>query len=162
MICSLDSLKTDALFQTNTNVMSVLNNANNSQSYQLNSFPGLNVTGSAGNNNHHHNSNSTSLNSSNDQKHRNSSASHLNNNVSSSHLTLVHLDRSSLTPESSRLNSQNFSNSSSWNANDDDLDDFDAELNLKSGSTGGNSNKRHLNSEFDQMTIRPVVSVLGF
>lgn len=47
---------------------------------------------------------------------------------------------------------KNFSNSSSWNANDDDLDDFDTDLNLKpvqtnNSSGGNNGQKRHLNSE---------------
>lgn len=45
-------------------------------------------------------------------------------------------------------NLKNFSNSSSWNANDDDLDDFDTDLNLKpvQSNSGGNGQKRHLNS----------------
>lgn len=44
---------------------------------------------------------------------------------------------------------QNFSNSSSWQASEEDLDDFDTDINLKPVQTGGsslNDSKRHLNS----------------
>lgn len=47
---------------------------------------------------------------------------------------------------------KNFSNSSSWHASEEDLDDFDTDINLKPVHTGTSSSlsnhKRHLNSMF--------------
>ncbi|CAF0709214.1 unnamed protein product [Brachionus calyciflorus] len=64
-------------------------------------------------------------------------------------------------------NTFNFSNSSSWNGNEDDLEDFETEINLKpvptnlTASSGSNANqKRHLNKEQAQFNkfVRDEVS----
>ena len=42
---------------------------------------------------------------------------------------------------------KNFSNSSGWQANEDDLEDFDADINMKPTQNAANNGKRHLNSK---------------
>lgn len=169
-------IKADSLLPANLNALTVnaancINGINHHNTYQLNSsFQNNSNNTSSGqhqainNANQSHlisNSNNSTANSSNiNDKQRNTNTL-LN---SSNKLNVLQQNETSTTSLDVLIqNPFNFSNSSSWNTNDDDLDDSDADIGLKQplqSNATPSSQKRHLNKEQAQFNkfVREEVS----
>lgn len=142
-------------------------NGTNSYPIQLNQFhnvPSIQITNNSNttntlqhqhtNNNNIHNTTSvTTINSLNNQQQGDSNKHQIVNNTSNLSNSLDVLQ-----------NTFNFSNPSNWNANSDDLEDFETDLSMKpvqtQPNTTGNGQKRHLNKEQAQFNkfVRDEVS----
>ncbi|RNA23876.1 leucine-rich repeat-containing 45 [Brachionus plicatilis] len=186
-------VKNESLIPGNLNVLTVLNSNGNPLShstYQLsNPFSAVSSANSSSNTtpnsmatiqstnaqniqqNQSIQQNNNSLTSHNDQ---NSSNNNINKQRSNQNL-INNSNKTTLLQHNDALNTSldvltntfNFSNSSSWNGNEDDLEDFETEINLKpvptnlttSSSSAGNQ-KRHLNKEQAQFNkfVREEVS----